>query len=222
MGWEPIKDRADFLGLTLFHKIHRQETRPLIHTCMPEFDTKNINLRSKGGYLQFPFKGVKFANSFFPYFTKRWNRIPLTARIKTTEDFKIYIKGKLKPKKYKFYSRGNKYKCSLLTRIRVGRSFLNEYSFTVGKSITTECACTYHRESPLHFITQCEIYNEARQKMLSEVEKFIPNISNISHKRQFDILVLGYERDNDELIKFNTKIMIATQNFIYQTKRFLH
>ena len=30
----------------------------------------------------------------------------------------------------------------------------------------------------------------------------------------------GYDPENDELLRYNTKIMIATQNFIYDTKRF--
>ena len=39
-------------------------------------------------------------------------------------------------------------------------------------------------------------------------------------KRQVEILVYGYEKDNVDLNFYKTKIMIATQNFIYDTKRF--
>ena len=39
-------------------------------------------------------------------------------------------------------------------------------------------------------------------------------------KRQLQILIHGYSPENDELMRYNTKIMIATQNFIYDTKRF--
>ena len=34
------------------------------------------------------------------------------------------------------------------------------------------------------------------------------------------ILVHGYDKDNYDLNSYDTKIMIATQNFIYDTKRF--
>ena len=42
----------------------------------------------------------------------------------------------------------------------------------------------------------------------------------IAEKRQFEILIYGYNPENDDLLRYNTKIMIATQNFIYDTKRF--
>ena len=29
LGWEKLSDRADFLGLTIFHKIHIGQSRPL-------------------------------------------------------------------------------------------------------------------------------------------------------------------------------------------------
>ena len=34
LAWETLSDRALFLGLSLFHKIHLCETRPVITTCM--------------------------------------------------------------------------------------------------------------------------------------------------------------------------------------------
>ena len=127
----------------------------------------------------------------------------------------------LKPTRYKFFARGNKYKCSLLTRIRVGRSLLNEHSYTLGFSESMKCEnCSFHRESPLHFITQCDSYKDLRLIMLDKLKEFIPNIHNLSKKRQFEILLFGYDPENVELTKYNTKIMMATQTFIYDTKRF--
>ena len=56
--------------------------------------------------------------------------------------------------------------------------------------------------------------------MLEKVRQFIPNILNLSKRRQYEILVNGYDIDNDDLLKYNKKIMNATQTFIYDTKRF--
>ena len=72
LGWETIQKRGDILGLNIFHKIHLHETRPLIRSCMQPLDCQNIhNIRSKtkGGYLPYKRYGVKFTNSFFPYFS---------------------------------------------------------------------------------------------------------------------------------------------------------
>ena len=77
LGWESIQRRADLLGLNFFHKIHLQETRPLISKCMPklDFERKHV-LRSKGGYLPFANHGDKFCKSFFPHISRLWNLLP--------------------------------------------------------------------------------------------------------------------------------------------------
>ena len=38
LGWETIKKRIEFLGLSLFQKIHLKETRPLIGNCLTKLD----------------------------------------------------------------------------------------------------------------------------------------------------------------------------------------
>ena len=67
LGWETIQKRADILGLNVFHKIHLQETRPLIRKCMPKLDFERQHfLRFKGGYI--PFKNY---GSYFKKFIGR-------------------------------------------------------------------------------------------------------------------------------------------------------
>ena len=188
---------------------------------MPGYSSRIVNQKSVLTYSQFPYRGVNFSNSFFPLMTRKWNMLHQQLKGKNIDEFKTDLKNKYKPKRYKFYSRGDKYKCSLLTRIRVGRSYLNEHSFTLGFSPTMACEkCNNRRESPLHFIVQCDYYNDLRLVMLNKVKQFIPDIHLLPQKRQFEILTQGFDIDNDDLIKYNTKIMIATQCFIYDTKRF--
>ena len=135
LGWESILDRGNFLSLNFFHKIHLHETRPLIRSCMPtlDFEQKNVR-RSKGGYLPFKFNGDKFNNSFFPHTSKLWNSIPKDVQCKDLYEFKLAMKKEIKPQKFKHFSRGTKLGNSLLTRIRISRSYLNQHSFTIGLS----------------------------------------------------------------------------------------
>ena len=56
--------------------------------------------------------------------------------------------------------------------------------------------------------------------MLNNVKQFIPDIHLLPQKRQLQILTQGFDIDDGDLIKHSTKIMIATQYFIYDTKRF--
>ena len=68
LGWESIQKRIEFLGLSLFHKIHLRETWPLIRQCMSKLDyEKGYEMRSKGGYSPYTNYGNKVINSFFPF-----------------------------------------------------------------------------------------------------------------------------------------------------------
>ena len=79
LGWETIENRAYILGICMFHKIAKGETRPLLKSLLPKLNiTNNYNLRNLRLFRPFPFKGVKYSKSFFPYFTK--NTTTLTIR----------------------------------------------------------------------------------------------------------------------------------------------
>ena len=43
LGWSSIKNRTVFLGLMLFQKIHCNQLRPLIKSCMPKFSPRIAN-----------------------------------------------------------------------------------------------------------------------------------------------------------------------------------
>ena len=69
LGWETLQKRCEILSLSIFHKIHRYETRPLIRNCMPKPDIEQrFPTRSKGGYIPFNKYKNKFNDSFFPPF----------------------------------------------------------------------------------------------------------------------------------------------------------
>ena len=58
--------------------------------------------------------------------------------------------------------------------------------------------------------------------VLDQIEQlYIPRFKSLSFNRQFEILVEGFEPDNPEMKKINSKIQRITQTFILQTKRFL-
>ena len=221
LGWETIKCRANLLGLNIFHKIHRNETRPLVKKCMPEMDLKREHLlRSNGGYLPFKSYNCSFKKSFFPYFSKIWNNLDKGSKSKNLQDFKIYTKDSMKPPRYKFYSRGNKYSNTLLTRIRVGRSCLNQHRFVIGKINSPECHCHFKEESPQHYFLDCFLYSLERQYLFDLIEHYIPNFKKLNKKCKLDIIMNGLERDNTEYFHLNTTLTLAVQLYILKTKRF--
>ena len=205
----------------MFQKIHLHETRPLIRSCMPKLDfERKHSLRSKGGYIPFKNCGSNFKHSFFPYFSSLWNSLPKNVQCEDLIEFKEYTNSELKPQKYKHFSRGNKYSNSLLTKIRVGRSELNQHKFTIGFIDNPQCLCYHREESPLHYFIDCFLYLPERQTLFAKIEHYIPMFKNFNKRRKLDLILRGYNIDNPDLLSLNTTLTVEVQNFILQTKRF--
>ena len=221
LGWENISKRCDVLSLNIFHKIHRYETRPLIRSCMPIPDIEQrYPSRSKGGYIPFKKYDTKFNKSFFPNTTLLWNSLPKNVKCKDVIDFKQYIKTEYKPPRYKHFSRGNKCSNSLLTKIRVGRSDLNQHKFTIGLVDSPQCACHFREESPSHYFLDCFLYTYERQTLFGLIEHYIPKFTSFIKSKKLEIILNGFEIKNDDFVHLNTTLTLAVQKFILNTKRF--
>ena len=219
LAWESIQTRADFLGLSIFHKIATGDTRPLIRSCMPR---RNLTEQTRSeGFVHFQFTKEYYSNSFFPTFTRKYNKINKEIRNHNTTDFKIQLSLQLKPQKRKHYSQGPKYSNTLLCQIRVGRSYLKSHSFSIGLAETNTCSCDTCTPETLHYFINCPLFTDARRTLFDQVEQsFIPNFKKLPKKRQVEILTQGYEPENHEMKKINAKLLKQTQFFILKTERF--
>ena len=54
LGWESLQVRYERLGLSLIHKIHLGQTRPLVKKFMPEIQIKQHKTRLSCKYQSFP------------------------------------------------------------------------------------------------------------------------------------------------------------------------
>ena len=113
-----------------------------------------------------------------------------------------------------------KYSNSLLTRIRVGRSYLNQHTFSIGHADSPECLCHHREETPLHYFLECFLYSQERQALFGLIEHYIPNLSSFTKQKKLDIILRGVNIDNDDFLSTNISLTIAVQNFILLTKRF--
>ena len=64
--------------------------------------------------------------------TKIWNSILIDIQVENLHDLRIAMTKMFKPPKFKHFSRGSKTGNMLLTRIRVGRSDLNQHRLSIG------------------------------------------------------------------------------------------
>jgi hypothetical protein len=222
LGWETIESRANFLGLSLFHKIKLGETRPLILKCMPALAPPiRHELRKRRPHIRYPAGKVGFSKSFFPNFTKKWENLPQKFMGLQIDEFKKLWKLDFAPSRYKYLSRGSKLGNKLLTRIRVGRSFLKSHSFSIGLADTPYCSCdNTTTESSLHYFIYCPLYTEERQTMINTFKHFIRTFSNFPKAKQLETILFGIDKDNPEIFTTNVSLQYAVQKFILQTKRF--
>ena len=122
--------------------------------------------------------------------------------------------------RYKHFSKGNKYTNSLLTRIRIGRSYLNQHKFSIGHADSPECLCHHREETPSHYFLECFLYSPERQALFGLIEHYIPNFPNFTKQKKLEIILRGVNIDNDDFLSTNISLTIAVQNFILLTKRF--
>ena len=188
---------------------------------MPKLDwEKQFETRSKGGYIPFKYKNDKFNNSFFPNTVKLWNSLPQNIQYKELSEFKICLKSEIKPPKYKHFGKGPKLGNTLLTRIRVGRSSLNQHKFTIGLSDSPECFCHFKVESPEHFFLDCFLFSLERQRLFDLIEHYVPYFKRLNKKQKLEIILRGVNIDNDEILSTNITLTKEVQHFILSTNRF--
>ena len=51
-------------------------------------------------------------------------------------------------------------------------------------------------------------------------EQYIPLFKNMTNKNKNEIILYGYKSDNEEYLYTNTKLTLAVQKFILDSKRF--
>ena len=198
-------------------------TRPLIRTFMPQINHHLLNTRQKFEYRLFPYRNKLYSNSFFPAFTKKWIATPKELKLEgDIVEYKTKLKSKYKPIKYKFFSKtGNKRGASLMTQLRVGRSYLNDHSFAIGLSDSAACSCaSAPRESTKHLVLECTNYTVQRQSLMGKVEQLLPLFKSFTKTKKLEVLLFGIYPENRDYYYINTSLQKAVQHFLIDTHRF--
>ena len=218
LGWENTTKRVEYLCLTQFYKIIHRMTTPLVHENLPP--RLNSNYPTNRTFQHYPFMSSFFVNSFFPFSIKRWDQLDPDLRNEPDfTEFKIKLKEKLKPHKFKHYHCGFKYPNTLHTQLRVGRSFLNCHLFPIGLSITKYCQCG-NLESIEHFLLDCKLYDHARVQLFKKLDGLLERKPSTYTKHSLcHILLCGEKSHLPEKFVHNKFIFFAVQTFLCRTKR---
>ena len=95
-----------------------------------------------------------FANSFFPYAIKEWNKVSL--EIRNSESYSVFKKSLVKfTRTNSVFSVADIYGLKLLTRLRASLSHLRKHKFrhNFQDTVNPLCSCSLELESTSHFFS---------------------------------------------------------------------
>ena len=128
--------------------------------------------RNSNNIKQISCRSEYFANSFFPYTIKEWNKLSLELR--NSEPYSIFKKSLLKfirtiPNSV--FSVADTYGIKLLTRLHVGLSHLREHKFrhNFQDIINPLCYCSVEIELTSHFFLRCQNFINPRNNLMNKL-----------------------------------------------------
>ena len=140
-----------------------------------------IHSKQYGKYMPYPKYGRKFDQSYFPYFSKKWDSLDKSLRNTVFfKEFKGKLKERYKPIRLRHYSYGSRLGNKLWTRMRLGRTYLNSHGFAIQKVKSPSCMCHFNNETPTHYLLDCFLYTVERQSLFDRVSQLVTNFDRLS------------------------------------------
>ena len=126
----------------------------------------------------------------------------------------------IRPVQSSIYNVFNTQGLTLLTRLRLGLSHLDEHRFrhNFKDCINPLCSCSLEVENTLHFFLHCHHYSTFRVGLMTEVNQIDENFSYLSDDNKVSLLLYGDSRLDDNKNNF---ILLASITYILKTERFL-
>ena len=158
-----------------------------------------------------------FKNCFCLSVISQWNKLDHEIRNSVSlEIFKKYLLNYFRPNSnYVFKPLGLK----LLTRLRIGYSYLKEHKFkhSFQDFVYHLCSCGNDMESKVHFFLHYANFTTQRQILLTELKSI--NASILAENENSVVITLLFGKPDFDYPN-NKEIINATTSFILTTERF--
>ena len=158
LGFEYLSSQKWLRKSCTFYKIVRSKFPGYLYKYILPGDRAYLT-RNSNNIKQIFCRSEYFANSFFPYTIKEWNKLSL--EIRNSESYSIFKKSLLKfirtiPNSV--FSVADIYGIKLLARLRVGLSHLKKHKFkhNFQDAINRLCSCSLEMELTSHFFLRCQ------------------------------------------------------------------
>ena len=217
-GWETLSKRRERSKQIMMYKIVHKLTPSYLYSFLPNIPIFHRNTRAqldqsrRSDLPSFNCRTVLFENSFFPSAITLWNLLPSETRnLPTLSQFKKKIST---PRQFsvifpELLNVGKRYLSILHSRLRMGRSQLNEHLFKIGVKDSAACSCGATTESIWHYFLTCPNYIVARDALHTTIGRLAP----------FSINTILFGSASCSL-EDNIIIFLSVQEFIEKSKRF--
>ena len=182
LGLVSLQLRRWYRKLWFFNKIYKKQA--------PCYLTKTIQTRNeanqKSHFANIPslsFKHHFFKNIFFQPTILEWNKLdPSLQNSASYNVFKNSILKLIRPSSNKIFQCHNPERIKLVTRVRLGLSYLWEHKFkhSFQDSLNPLCSCDLDIETTSYYFPRCPLFHAERSTLLNNINKIYSSIFNKS------------------------------------------
>ena len=219
LGLEPLKSRRWFRRLCLFYKIIKNKSPSYLYNIIPQ-PRLIVNTRNANQIPQFFCRTDIFANSFFPFSIREWNKLDNEiVNINSFNVFRSSLLRLIRPTPCNIFGTFNPVGIQILTRLRLGLSHLREHKFRHNFLDTLDpiCSCNLEIESVTHFFLRCPLYDDERLLLMNELNNIDLDIHLLDAINLSNLLLYGSNRYN---FVTNQRILNTSMNYMISSKRF--
>ena len=157
-----------------------------------------------------------YKTSFLTSTINKWNN--LDSNLPNSENFGIF-KNNIIKFSFNFFNCYNLWGIKLITRLRLGLSYLLELKFKYNfqNCLNPLCSCGSSIESTSHFLLHCFTFNDKRHALLSTWNNTVCKILESTDSYLTQTLLYGSTSFDTET---NTLVLKANIDYILSTERF--
>ena len=161
-----------------------------------------------------------FKNSFFPNVINEWNK--LDEKIKGATSFSLFTASLLKigrPYANSTYTIHNPDGKSLLRRLRLGLSHLNEHKFrhNFADCVNPLCSCCIEPETTLHVFLHCHNFLNIRRKLFDKIKLLDETLLQLNVENLLIVLLFGRKIYTKQV---NVQILNPSIDYTVDSDRF--
>ena len=133
--------------------------------------------------------------------------------------FKNALLSFIRPKHVDTFGIHNPIGMQLLTKLRLGFSYLNEHKFrhNFRDFLNPLCECKLEPETKSHFLLRCHLFQVERTTLLNDIKEIDERIISDNTSILDQILLYGNENYNHDT---NEKILLSAIKLCIDSKRF--